>query len=152
MADRGRYFEEVCIGEEFVTEKKVITSNLLDEFVGIVGLGNPLFTNEDYAKKSIFGGRILPGSLTISIYLAMIDNLGLFSDTLVALQSLEVTFIHPVRPGDTIQVRSKIIEKNADHEREKRRGRVILEETIINQSGQKTASVIRKILVKRKTT
>ena len=53
---------------------KVFTEEDLEKFSQITTDRNELHFDEDYAKASIFGKRILPGMLTASLFSALVGN------------------------------------------------------------------------------
>ena len=53
---------------------KVFTEEDLEKFSRITTDRNELHFDEDYAKVSIFGKRILPGMLTASLFSALVGN------------------------------------------------------------------------------
>ena len=58
------YFEEFEVGRRYPTYTRTITEADLVLFCALVGYHTPMFIDEHYAKKTRFGGRIVPSSLT----------------------------------------------------------------------------------------
>lgn len=56
--DRGLYFDEFHLGQSWVSPARTITDADLTNFAGISGDFNPLHTDEEFAQKTQFGGRI----------------------------------------------------------------------------------------------
>ncbi len=68
---------------------------------------NPVHLDEEYAKNTIFGGRVAHGLLSASLISAVIGE-QLPGHGSVYLQQ-NLTFLAPVRPGDTVIAIAKVI-------------------------------------------
>ena len=109
------YFEEFEVGRRYPTYTRTITEADLVLFCSLVGYHNPMFIDEHYAKKTRFGGRIVPSSLTMSFSTAMTESF--FRTTIVAhLSSDKATFHAPVRPGDTIGTEVEVVSKACERD------------------------------------
>ena len=64
---RGLYFEEFEIGKIFQSPGRTITEADVVTFAGLSGDYNPLHTDAEFAKETIFGERIAHGMLGLSI-------------------------------------------------------------------------------------
>ena len=53
----GKYFEDWKVGEEFETGHRTLTEADVVIFAGLSGDYNPLYMNEEFAKKTAFGTR-----------------------------------------------------------------------------------------------
>ena len=64
----GKTFEEFNTGDRYVTGRRTITEHDILQFVGLVGLTEPLFLDLEYIRnESLYGERIAPGSLTFGM-------------------------------------------------------------------------------------
>ncbi|MGF1658325.1 MAG: MaoC family dehydratase [Rubrimonas sp.] len=81
--------------------RKVIEDADLEMFGRISGDRNPVHFDDDYARDTIFGGRIAHGMLTASLISAVIGEQLPGHGTIYLKQSL--TFLAPVRPGDLVE-------------------------------------------------
>src|SRR3990170_4615863 len=77
-AIRGKYFEEWEVGDEFETGRRTVTEADIVIFAGLSGDYNPLHTNEEFAKKGVFGTRVAHGFLVHSISIGLINQTGFF--------------------------------------------------------------------------
>src|SRR3989337_3152577 len=116
---RGMYWEEWEVGAEFESPARTVTEADIALFAGLSGDYNPLHVNEEYCKTTVFGGRIAHGPLVYAIAAGLRFQLPLYDDTLIAFLGFEnLKFTKPVKPGDTIRARIKVLEKretsNAD--------------------------------------
>ena len=145
----GLYWEEWEIGAEFESSGRTVTEADIVMFAGLSGDYNPLHVNEEYCKQTIFGGRIAHGPLVYAIAAGLLFQLHLYDDTLIAFLGFEnLKFTNPVKPGDTIRARIKVLEKretsNPDRGVMKRR----LE--VLNQRGEVVQEGIQAFLLKRR--
>jgi len=67
---------------------------------GLFGDFNPLHVNEEFAKRSMFGTRILHGPFASALVAAPVGMY--FSGTALAYLEHACRFKAPVRPGDTL--------------------------------------------------
>ena len=101
MDNSGKWFDEIRVGDTF-SRSVTITETHLVMSCGILGDFNPLHVDEEFAKKSRFGGRILHGMMTSAI---MGGPIGMyFYGTAIAYLEHNARFRAPVRPGDTLRI------------------------------------------------
>ncbi|MDI6742994.1 MAG: MaoC family dehydratase, partial [Smithella sp.] len=96
-------------------------------YAGITGDFNPAHVNEEYAKNTFFKTRIAHGMLTAGFISAIIANQLPGPGTIYLKQDL--SFLAPVKIGDTITGRVEVLELNAE------KNRVRLKTTCTNQEG-----------------
>lgn len=145
--ERGKYFEDFAVGEEFLTPGRTLTESDVVAYAGLSGDYNQLHTDEEYAKRnSIFGTRIVHGLLGLSIVEGLKFRLGLFEGT--SLASLEWTwrFTKPIFIGDTVKVSVRIAEKRMTHKPD--RGIVKEEVRLLNQAGETVAEGEHLVMMK----
>jgi acyl dehydratase len=105
---RGKTINEIAIGET-ASFTKTITETDVYLFAEIVGDLNPLHVNEEYAKQSRFGRRLVHGALTSSLVSSVLGTMlpGLGTILVETWQR----FRRPVYFGDTITATVEAIEK-----------------------------------------
>jgi acyl dehydratase len=146
---RGMYWEEWEIGAEFESPARTITESDITLFAGLSGDYNPLHVNEEYCKGTIFGGRIAHGPLVYAIAAGLLFQLHLYDDTLIAFLGFEnLKFTNPVKPGDTIHARVKVLEKRESSRAD--RGVMKRRLEVLNQRGEVVQEGIQAFLLKRK--
>ena len=146
---RGLYWEEWEIGAGFESPARTVTEADIVMFAGLSGDYNPLHINEEYCKQTQFGGRIAHGPLVYAIAAGLIFQLHLYDDTLIAFLGFDsLKFTKPVKPGDTIHARLKVLEKRETSNRE--RGVMKRELKVLNQRGEVVQDAIQAFLLKRK--
>ncbi len=105
---------------------KTVTEADIMLFAGVSGDFNPAHVSEEYAKKTLFGGRIAHGALTQALLSAAMAKL----PGLVIFLSQSVRFLKPVRIGDTITAVAEVVETRQD------KGIVTMKNTCTNQNGE----------------
>ena len=105
---QGKWYDEVAIGDRFGTGVTVTEAHLVLGS-GMFGDFNPLHVNEEFAKRSRFGTRILHGPFTGALVAAPIGNY--FAGTALAYLEHACRFKSPVRPGDTLDTQWTVTEK-----------------------------------------
>jgi len=109
-----------------ITHEKTITEADINMFAEVSGDYNPVHVNEDYAKKTLFRGRIAHGALSqafLSAAMAKLPGLTIFL-------SQSIKFLGPVRIGDTITAIAEVTAARKD------KGIVTLKNTCVNQKGE----------------
>ncbi|MEY1556779.1 MaoC family dehydratase [Yoonia sp. R2331] len=79
---------------------KVVTDRDIELFAEVSTDRNPVHLDDDYARDTIFGGRIAHGMLTAGLVSAVIGEQLPGHGTVYLGQSLK--FLAPVRPGDLV--------------------------------------------------
>ena len=91
--------EDFHVGQH-VTFTKTFTEEDMRRFVEITGDVNPLHVDEEFARKTQFGRRVLQGMLTASIFSTMVGML--LPGTGAIYRSQTLHFLRPVYLGDTV--------------------------------------------------
>jgi len=108
----SKYWEDFNIGDEVVTQAMTVTEAHLVSWAGLTMDFYPLHTDEEYAKKTIFGGRIAHGPLTFAMAIGLVYMTGIYGDSILAWLGVENMKVPaPVKIGDTIRVHARVIEK-----------------------------------------
>lgn len=146
----GKYYEELKIGNVYahrLTRTVTETDNLL--FTTLTHNSQPLHLDEEYAKETMYGERIVNSLFTLSLLVGVtvedltagttLGNLG-FSDTI---------FPNPVKIGDTLRFVTEIIDKRASKSRPNT-GIVHFEHRAFNQKDQLVVKAKRAgLMIKR---
>ncbi len=105
-----------------------ITEEDIQTFGNLSGDFNPLHFDEEWAKKTMFEGRIAHGILTAAFISTAIGMHLPGPGTIYMGQSMR--FLVPVRIGDTITARVEVVKLNDE------KHRVTLQTTCTNQDGK----------------
>lgn len=144
----GLYLEDFEINVSHRTRGRTIGEGDVSLFAGLVGDYNPLHVDEEFCRKSLFGGRVAHGPLILSTAIGLMSQLNWIDGTAMGLLGLSWKFLHPVKLGDTISAKVTPVEarpaKKAD------RGVLTLGFDVINQREEvvETGSIV--LLMKRR--
>ncbi len=128
---RGRTFEEFQVGDVAESPARTITETDVVLFAGLSGDYNPLHTDVEYAKGTIFGQRVAHGLLGLAVASGLAWRTGFLEGTAEALTALDWKFRTPIRIGDTVRLRAEVSKK-----KEMQRlggGFVVFSVTLLNQ-------------------
>ena len=108
---RGKYFDDIAIGDVFVTGSRTITTTDIVNFSCLSGDFNEVHANWDYCKTTSFGEPIAHGPLVYSIAAGLGYASGINEGTLIALLEVKKwVMLAPVKNGDTIRLEQEVVE------------------------------------------
>jgi 3-hydroxybutyryl-CoA dehydratase len=119
--------DDIYIGQVYEV-KRIVTDEMVKLFAEATGDKNPVHLDEEYAKNTIFGGRIAHGILSLGIISSVLGMEFPGAGTIYLMQNAK--FRRPVYIGEEVTV--KLIVKEVD--REKRR--VLLETYVVKENGE----------------
>lgn len=111
MEYKTKFIEDFSVGMESTTEKTVTIEDI-KKFAEVSGDFNPVHLDEEFAKKTIFKGRIAHGFLTASFISTIIATELPGPGSIYLKQSLK--FLAPVYINEKILVKVRIIEINVE--------------------------------------
>ena len=97
--------------------RKIITDRDIEKFAEISTDHNPVHLDDEYARDTIFEGRIAHGMLTAGLVSAVIGEQLPGHGTIYMSQNLK--FLAPVRPGDLVHAEVKVVDMVIDKRRVK---------------------------------
>jgi 3-hydroxybutyryl-CoA dehydratase len=142
MHANGKWFEDVAVGERF-SGRMTITETHLVVGAGLIGDFNPHHVDDEYARQSRFGTRILHGVITSAIMGAPVGMH--FHGTAMAYLEHSARFMAPVRAGDTLTTTWTVTEKHPKPTQHA--GVVVVAGECRNQHGELVAEGEGKMLV-----
>lgn len=105
------YYEETEIGEVYESDKrKPITGTEIDIVCQMSGLDHPNFLDPERAKQYGFKDRVAPGAYTLTVLFGLMLKQGFLADALWT-QAEQVSFKHPVFPGDLLSAQCEVVGK-----------------------------------------
>ena len=130
-----RYWEDFHVGDEAVHGTHEITEEEIVRFAREFD-PQPFHVDPEAAANGPFGGLIASGWHTTALYMRMfVDSLLLDSASLGSSGVEELRWFVPVRPGDVLTARSRIIDAWPS-ESNPGRGTVVGEHELVNQRGE----------------
>jgi 3-hydroxybutyryl-CoA dehydratase len=126
----NRNADDLNVGDEFAPLIKKMTQEKINAYCSTAEDYNPIHVDLEYAKTTPFKGTIAPGYQ----YMAYISELMAreFGEGWYIGGSMDLRLTKPVRPGDTLFTRARVVEK-----KEENRGRqVICDVRISNQNNE----------------
>ncbi|RJP14546.1 MAG: dehydratase [Candidatus Abyssobacteria bacterium SURF_5] len=140
----NKYFDDIAIGDKVVSRGRTVTEADLVNFSMFSADWFPLHSDVEYARATMFGGRIAHGLLVLSIASGLVPLQPYFT---IAFYGMDrVRFINATRIGDTIHVEGEVIEKE---ERNDQSGIITYRQTVKNQRGEDVVVGIMKVLMAR---
>lgn len=101
---KGMYLEDYEIGKEYYSAARTVTEADVVNFAGVSGDFNPLHTDDEFAKTTIFGKRIAHGALGFIISNGLNNQMGIAEGTTIAFMECTVKYPAPLLIGDTVHV------------------------------------------------
>jgi acyl dehydratase len=107
------YWEDFKVGDSFPMGQVVVDQDEIIAFATAYD-PQPFHTDEEAAKKSIFGGLIASGWHTCALVMRMMVDSYLRDSASLGSPGVDnVRWLKPVRPGDTIRAQRHVMETRA---------------------------------------
>jgi acyl dehydratase len=149
MAELERqYFEDIRVGDEYVSPGRTVTEADIVAFAGLSGDYNILHTDAEYMRTSIFGERIAHGLLGLALQSGLGTRAMARPFATLAFLGLRWRFKAPIKIGDTIKVRLKVTDKRETSKPD--RGIVAIQRSVLNQRGEVVQEGDTDIMVERR--
>ncbi|HSP17184.1 MAG TPA: MaoC family dehydratase [Thermoanaerobaculia bacterium] len=114
---------------QHVILSKTFTEDDVQRFIEITGDTNPLHVDEEFARSTRFGGRVLHGMLTASILSTMVGML--LPGPGAIYRSQTIRFLLPVPIGETVT--AHFVVRSVDRAKH----RLTIDSWIENEAGQR---------------
>jgi acyl dehydratase len=98
-------------GDKFKTGSKFISEDEEIKFCEITLNLLPIFLSDAAAQKKGWKKRLVPGALTLSCSIGLMEQAGLLDDVIAFMALDKLRYLAPVYIGDTIYVEVEFIEK-----------------------------------------
>ena len=99
----GLYFEDYEIGKEYVTQSRTVVPADVERFASLSGDFNPLHTDEEFGKTTMFGTRIAHGALGLIISQGLLHLMNFGDGTVIRTTEMSVKYPAPLRIGATVR-------------------------------------------------
>lgn len=145
----GLYFEDFVVGEEIAhaLSKTIFESD--NNFFSLLTMNHhPVHINADYASRNQHGKILVVGTLVFSLTVG-ITVPDISGKAIANLDYENIKHLAPVFIGDTLYVRTKVLEKRESQSKPDR-GIVYVETIASNQNGQDVLSFRRHVLIKKR--
>ena len=129
------YWEDFSPGQVRESEGYSLTEDEIVEFAKKYD-PQPFHTDREKAKQTVFGGLIASGWQTAGICMRMLCDLYLLESASLGSPGVdELRWVKPVRPGDTLRLKSTVLETRASASRPDM-GTVRSRSEVYNQRGE----------------
>jgi acyl dehydratase len=106
------FYEDFEVGQVFDSPGRTVTDTDLSMFCMLSGDWHPLHSDEEYAKTTQFGRRVVGGVFGVALVTGAMSRWGIFEKSVIAMLSIDGwRFAGPIYVGDTLTVRMTITGK-----------------------------------------
>ena len=139
------YFDDLMVGMSVDIPPAVIEKEKMISFAKDYD-NIPLHTDEEYAKRTPFGGLIAPGVMSFMSVWAKYLEVDFFGEELLAGKSTKIEWMKPVYAGDILKGKAVITNTV---ERNQKNGLVEVSIEVCNQNGETVLKNVTEAIVKR---
>ncbi|MGX9443312.1 MaoC/PaaZ C-terminal domain-containing protein [Nitrobacteraceae bacterium UC4446_H13] len=106
------FYDDFEVGQIFDSPGRTVTDTDLSMFCMLSGDWHPLHSDEEYAKTTQFGRRVVGGVFGVALVTGAMSCWGIFEASVIAMLSIDGwRFAGPIYVGDTLRVRMTITGK-----------------------------------------
>lgn len=106
------YYEDLTEGQTFAGPARTVTETDLVNFAMLSGDWNAIHTDEEFARSTYYGKRVVHGLFGLSMMSGLLDRTGLFGGSAIAMLGIrEWQFKAPIFVGDTLRFEMEIVSK-----------------------------------------
>ena len=143
------FLDDFKPGQVFTSAGRTITEADLTFFSMISGDWNPIHADAEFASKTRYGQRVVHGTLGIAICTGMLQQLGIFEESVIAMHNLRKwKFLAPLLIGDTVHLELEILGvepgKSGKSGKVGRRFRLVNQAGVVVQEGDSDALVLTR--------
>ena len=148
MSDQLLFLEDLSPGQQFTTKTHTVTESEVLSFREPFD-PQPFHLDDDAARATIFGGLAASGWHTAALTMRlMVDSGPPLAGGILGVGG-EISWTLPMRPGDTLQVHSEVLEVSPSRSRPERGTATIRNETR-NQRGDVVQTFVARLIVPRR--
>lgn len=146
-AMRKRFFDQIEVGETHETPGITLTNWHVMNFAAVSMDYFELHTNDEYARKTVFGRRVAHGLLGLAIADGL-KHRSSFQVEAIASLHWDWDFVGPIHVGDTIRARLRVTAMRASRSKPDR-GVVTVDYEVLNQLDEVVQRGQNRMMVKR---
>lgn len=141
------YYEELTVGDSDSFGEYEVTAEEVTAFASQYD-PQPIHTDPEAAEGTMFGGLVASGWHTAAMTMRLLVDHKLTGSGAMGAYGVDaLRWPEPVRPGDTLSVRTEVVEKEPFDEG---RGRVDMEVTTGTDAGDTVLSMVGRVLWRRR--
>jgi acyl dehydratase len=142
------YLDDLIVGQTFESGTKEVTADAIKRFANEFD-PQPFHLDEGSATSSFFGGLAASGWHTASMTMDLLVRSLPLAGGIIGLGMDELRWPKPVRPGDTLHVRSEVVEVRPSSTNP-RRGTAKVRTVTYNQHGEEVQIVTANLALQRR--
>ena len=144
-----KYWEDFAVGDTVTTQAITVTETHLVTWAGLTMDYYPLHMDEEYARTTVFGGRVAHGPLTFALAIGLVYQTGFYGNSILAWLGVENMKIPaPVRIGDSIRVRASVSRRRETKSPD--RGLTVFRWDVLNQRDEAVMSLDYLLMMYRR--
>jgi len=145
--DDDLYLEHLHVGQRFTSAMHVVTAEQIKAFAQQFD-PQPFHLDEAAAANTLLGGLAASGWHTAALTMRLLVDSSTIAGGVIGA-SVDIAWPRPVRPGDTLQVFSEVME-NVPSRSKPDRGNVVLKSETRNQRGEAVQILTSRLIVPRR--
>jgi acyl dehydratase len=108
---KGPFYEDLDVGDKFSTRTRYVSGSEIEFLVGLFGVHNPIFLNEDEAKRKGFEGKVTPGAVIDAYAFGLEYQTGIYDNIIAVVEIDEMKFMAPLPHGAPMRSELEVIHK-----------------------------------------
>ena len=142
------YLEDLSVGQRFTSPRHTVDEAQIKAFAGQFD-PQPFHLDDETARQTLFAGLAASGWHTAAITMRLLVDGGAPIAGGIIGAGGEVAWPRPTRPGDTLTVRTEVIDITPSRSRPDR-GMVTVRSETVNQRGEPVQVLTAKLVVPRR--
>jgi len=144
-----KFWQDFTVGDRQQTLSLTITDAHIVNWAGLTTDFYPLHMDEEYARNTIFKGRVAHGPMIFAMAIGLVGSSGFLGSRVIAWLGVEeMRITTPVKIGDTISVVATVVEARETSNPE--RGIIVFEYEVRNQRDERVMKYRNLILFPRR--
>ncbi len=144
-----KYWDDFKIGDKVRSTGVTVTETHLVNWACLTGDWLPLHMDAEYAKKTMFGERLVHGPFIFALAVGLFERSGLAGDSIAAWLGIEkMRMPLPVKIGDTVYAEIVVTDRRETSKRE--RGVTTLKIDVKNQRDETVMEFEHVLLMYRR--